>query len=184
MRPVSLLKRLSTIEDVTRLDLAGVACSIARTVDVLGDAWSWLIVRDLTIGLRRFEDLRKDLGISKQILTDRLAQLLDHGIVERTAYQDRPPRHEYALTTSGRELLPVLVALTQWGDRWMSTDGPPIVFTHHSCGRPEITLACSACQVPVTVDDIGLQPGPGGRTGPGTALIAQTLAGTSPAAGR
>lgn len=163
---------------MTRVDLASVACSIARTVDVLGDAWSWLIVRDLTIGLGRFEDLRKDLGISKQILTDKLANLQQHGIIERTEYQSRPPRHEYSLTDSGRALMPILVSLTQWGDTCMSPDGPPMIFTHHACGRPGLALACPGCGEPVTADDIDLHPGPGGRTGPGTVLIAQALGGT------
>lgn len=168
---------------MTRVDLAAVACSIARTVDVLGDAWSWLVIRDLTVGIRRFEDLRQDLGISRQILTDRLANLQTHGIIERTEYQTRPPRHEYSLTVKGRELMPILVTLTHWGDAWTAPDGPPMIYTHRACGRPGITLACAECHQPVTADDIDLQPGPGGRTGPGTALIAPALGRVGPAAG-
>lgn len=160
---------------VTRVDLAAVACSIARTVDVLGDAWSWLVIRDLTVGIRRFEDLRQDLGISRQVLTDRLADLQAHGIVERIEYQTRPARYEYSLTVKGRDLMPVVVALTQWGDAWLAPEGPPMIYTHSACGQPAIGLACAECHLPVTLDDIDLLPGPGGRTGPGTALIARAL---------
>lgn len=160
---------------MTRVDLAAVACSIARTVDVLGDAWSWMIVRDLSVGLTRFEDLRTNLGISRQVLTQRLTDLHAHGVIQRVEYQSRPPRHDYALTAKGHDLLPVLVAITQWGDKWMSPAGPPLVFTHHACGEPSLALACTACRQRVTPDDIDLQPGPGGRSGPGTALIAAAL---------
>ncbi|WBQ03241.1 winged helix-turn-helix transcriptional regulator [Kribbella sp. CA-293567] len=98
-------------------------CAIAQSLGVVGDGWELLIVRDLARGLDRFELLAESLRISRKVLTERLNSLLDSGVVERVAYQDRPVRHAYRLTPRGRALLPVLVALQDWGDRWLLGDG-------------------------------------------------------------
>jgi DNA-binding HxlR family transcriptional regulator len=153
-------------------------CSLARSLEVMGDWWSPLVLRDLYLGLDRFDQLVTDLGISRNLLTDRLASLVGAGLVRREAYQDRPIRYAYVLTDAGRDLVPVLLALTAWGDRWASPEGgPPIRFQHETCGRPTTpTVCCSECGEAVTADDISPRPGPGGRTAPGTALIATVLA--------
>lgn len=164
---------------MTRTDLSNVSCSIARTLGLLDDAWSWLIVRDLSVGISRFDQLHADLGVSRKVLTQRLADLTEGGIVERARYQDNPPRHDYTLTEKGRGLLPVLVAMVEWGDRWEPTDaGPPIRFHHRACPRSTITTSCRTCGEAVPAEDIVTRPGPGGQAGPGTTLIGNYL--TSP----
>ena len=101
-----------------RTSFAEMRCSLARSLDLIGDWWSPLIVRDLFLGVVRFDDLVEDLGISRNLLTRRLKALVDGGVVERNAYQLRPARYEYRLTAAGRELVPVMLALPEWGDRW------------------------------------------------------------------
>jgi len=120
-------------------------CAIAQSLGVVGDGWELLIVRDLARGLDRFELLAESLRISRKVLTERLNSLLDSGIVDRVAYQDRPTRYRYQLTPRGRALLPVLVALQDWGDRWLLGDGeltgtntpdePPAHRIHELVGR-------------------------------------------------
>jgi hypothetical protein len=105
--------------------------------------------------------------------------LVESGVITRTPYQDNPVRSAYALTEAGRDLIPILIALTAWGDRWFTPDGgPPIRFTHETCGhRTTATVSCSECGNPLAADDVTPSPGPGGRTAPGTALIATVVAG-------
>jgi DNA-binding HxlR family transcriptional regulator/peroxiredoxin len=98
-------------------------CAIAQTVSVLGDGWSLLIVRDVARGVHRFDELAAGLRISRKVLTERLGLLIGHGVLDRAPYQGRPPRYEYVLTAKGRSLLPVLVAMQDWGDRWLFGDG-------------------------------------------------------------
>ena len=149
-------------------------CSLARALDVVGDWWSPLVLRDLHLGLDRFEDLVRDLGISRNLLSARLDALVAGGVVRRERYSERPPRDRYLLTEAGRELVPVLLALTAWGDRWAGgEDGPPLHVEHRGCGQrctPEVR--CSACGEPLGAEDVDLLPGPGGRAAPGTALVA------------
>lgn len=152
-------------------------CSLARALDVVGDWWTPLLVRDLYLGVDRFDDLATDLGISRNLLTTRLNGLVDAGIVARETYSDRPLRHRYVLTAAGRELVPVFMALTAWGDRWTTPEGgPPAKFRHRSCGhRFTPTVACRACGEAITADDVVVEPGPGGRIAPGTAVLAQRV---------
>ncbi|MEA3077415.1 MAG: hypothetical protein QOF60_2323 [Actinomycetota bacterium] len=133
------------------------ACSIARTLEVIGDRWTLLILRDAFKGVRRFDDLQRDLGIARNILTDRLQKLVDHGVLTRTPYQSRPERFEYRLTPKGRDLSPALVALMHWGDKWLAEDGrPPLVLTHKRCGQPvDQSFICWHCDS--TVTPLGLQ---------------------------
>lgn len=158
-------------------------CSLARSLEVIGDWWSPLVLRDLFLGLDRFEQLVADLGISRNLLTDRLATLVAGGVVAREPYQEHPVRHRYVLTDAGRELVPVLLALTAWGDRWVTPDGgAPLQVHHDGCGTATTpTVCCSACGSALHADDVSASPGPGGRTGPGTALLATVLSG-APAA--
>ncbi|WP_306362203.1 helix-turn-helix domain-containing protein [Nocardia sp. CC227C] len=153
------------------------ACSIARTVDVIGERWTLLILRDLFAGVGRFEDLRRDLGVAPNILTDRLQRLEEHGIVSRRRYQDRPVRLEYHLTGKGRDLFPVLAAIVAWGDRWAGQQtGPPALLIHEPCGRPaDARSVCSECGAELNADTVRIALGPGGQPGPGTALLGRFL---------
>lgn len=121
-------------------------CSIARSLEVLGDRWTLLLMRDLINGVHRFEELRGHLGVSRDVLSRRLAALVAAGVVERRAYRDEGTRGRasYHLTEAGRELQPVLVSLMAWGDRHLAgTEGPPAVLEHVGCGGAvTTTLAC------------------------------------------
>src|SRR5262245_10743947 len=158
---------------------AGFSCSLARSLDAMGDWWTPLIVRDLFLGLDRFDDLVTDLGISRNLLTTRLAALVEHGLVERQRYSERPPRDRYRLTDAGRELMPILAALTAWGDRWATPPGgPPVVFRHRACGHDcTPRVACPHCGEPIASEELEVLPGPGGRRAPGTLLSSQVISG-------
>ena len=162
---------------MTRTSLAGVACSIARATDLFADAWTALIMRDVLLGVTRFDDIAEDLGISRKVLAARLARLVAEGVLARERYQDRPPRERYLATEKGAELYPVLLALMDWGDRWCATEaGPPVRLHHHACGRDTAPVTvCAHCREPLTVSDTEALPGPGGRVGPGTRVLAPLL---------
>src|SRR3954470_9045942 len=101
-------------------------CSIARALEVLGDRWTLLVIRDAFMGVRRFDDFQRDLGVARNVLTDRLTRLVEDGILEKRRYQERPERFEYRLTEKGLDLWPVLVSLMKWGDRHAPAEaGPP-----------------------------------------------------------
>lgn len=161
-----------------RTSLRHITCSIARTADIVGEWWTPLILRDLFAGISRFEDLRRDLGVASNVLTDRLSTLTEHGIVERRAYQESPTRYEYVLTAKGRDLFSIVVAFIQWGDRWAAgSAGPPTVLVHDRCGRPTTAkLVCVRCGGELTDDEVTTVAGPGGRTAVGTAVIGPLLA--------
>lgn len=174
--------RLATLVRERRTDVGhqcGDRCSLARSLEIVGDWWSPLIIRDLFLGLARFDQLVADLGISRNLLTERLATLIAGGVVIRHPYQDKPLRYHYELTAAGHERVPVLLALTAWGDSWTAdADGPPMRFRHGPGGhRCTPTVSCSACREPLTSHDVTVTPGPGGRAGPGTALVARVAAG-------
>ena len=160
-------------------------CSLARTLEVVGDWWSPLVLRSLFLGLDRFDELVEDLGISRNLLAARLVALEEGGVVMRQRYQDRPVRHRYVLTPAGRELVPVLAALTAWGDRWVApAEGPPLLFRHATCGHRTVPhVTCSHCGDALTADDLEPRPGPGGRAAPGTALVAGRVAARTRARG-
>jgi DNA-binding HxlR family transcriptional regulator len=132
-----------------RTSFAGMHCSVARTLEIVGEWWTLLVLRSSFRGLRRFDEIQRDLGIARNILTDRLNTLVDEGILERRRYQERPPRDEYRLTQKGLELYPVIITLMAWGDRWAFEAGeaPPVVLTHRPCGH-DVTplLACPRCR--------------------------------------
>jgi DNA-binding HxlR family transcriptional regulator len=138
-------------------------CSIARTLGILGDRWTLLIVREAFSGVRRFDDFRKHLDIARNVLTDRLQRLVDAGVLVQQPYQDNPPRNEYRLTESGRDLQPVLLGLMQWGDRWLAdAKGPPLQLEHVGCGQvTTATLVCGHCKEPLDVRNTRLGEGPG-----------------------
>lgn len=121
-------------------------CSIASALEIVGDRWTILILRDAFRGLRRFDELRRDLEIPRAVLSDRLRRLVDHGVLTKRAYQERPTRFEYRLSPMGVELSPILVALMQWGDRWLSEDGAPTVLVHEPCGTEvDLGFHCFQC---------------------------------------
>jgi len=119
-----------------RTDFGQMACSIARSLAVAGEPWSPLVIRDVYVGINRFDDLQRDLGISRKVLADRLKQLVGAGMLERRPYSERPLRHEYALTQMGSEFVDVLMAMVAWGDRWTAGEaGPPVLYRHRACGQ-------------------------------------------------
>lgn len=118
-----------------RSSWSDVDCSIAQTLDVVGDPWTLLVVRDAFFGLRRFEDFRRSLGIPRATLSARLGTLVDHGVMVTREYSDQPVRHEYVLTAKGRALGPILVAMLQWGDEWSAPDGPPVTLIDANSGE-------------------------------------------------
>jgi DNA-binding HxlR family transcriptional regulator len=128
-------------------------CSIAAALDVLGERWSLLALREIGYGVHRFARIAGYTGASRDILADRLRKLETTGVVERRQYSEHPLRYEYHLTEAGRDLFPVMLALRQWGDRW-AVDTP--VITHrHACGQPvHVDLNCRHCGQPITHDTI------------------------------
>jgi DNA-binding HxlR family transcriptional regulator len=146
-------------------DYENQVCSIAATLEVIGERWSLLIVRDVFLGLRRFEQIQADLGIARNILQRRLSTLTDQGVLERRLYHESPPRYEYRLTEKGLDLWPTMVALMQWGDRHASPPaGPPVVLEHRGCGGAvDGHRTCMECGMPLSVRDVRALPGPGAR---------------------
>ncbi|MQA96788.1 MAG: transcriptional regulator [Streptosporangiales bacterium] len=149
-------------------DLDSSACSVARTLAVVGERWSLLIVRDVFNGIRRFDDLQGHLGIARNVLSMRLATLTDGGILTKVPYREgrQRQRHEYELTQAGRELVPIMLTLMSWGDRHRpGGDGPPAQATHDGCGkRVRMVPVCGAGHVLPSAEAIALEPGPGART--------------------
>lgn len=138
-------------------------CSVARTVDLLGDWWTPLVLRECYYGVRRFDDFQRNLSIGRNILTERLNRLVDEGLLERVPYQDRPVRHEYVLAEKGRDFFPVLLAMMRWGDRWLADDaGPPVELHHLRCDHDmHVEVVCSHCREPVGLGDVRRRTGPG-----------------------
>lgn len=137
-------------------------CSIQRTLDVIGDRWTLLILRDVFRGVRRFSRIQADLGIARNLLADRLNALVDSAVLEKVPYQDRPLRHEYRLTEKGRALSPALVALMRWGDEHCGDGAVPTELVHDDCDtRLELQPWCTTCNAPVDPTHIGSRPGAG-----------------------
>lgn len=138
---------------VTRLDeLPGRRCSIAGALDVVGDRWALLVVREVSLGNHRFSDVLRGTGAPRERLSARLAALVEAGVLERRQYSDAPPRYGYHLTEAGRDLVPVLQALLQWGDRWVA-DSPPVELHHHG-HRIAAAWVCTECGEPTTGPDV------------------------------
>ena len=153
------------------------SCSVARTLDVVGERWTALIVRDILVGVSRFEPICRDLGISRKVLSERLTDLEEHGVIERVAYQEHPRRYDYVLTEKGVDLAYVLLAMKVWGDRWVAGEnGPPMVLRHERCGAvADVRPACSSCGEPLLPGEVTPLPGPGAQAGPGTSEIFKAL---------
>jgi DNA-binding HxlR family transcriptional regulator len=148
-----------------RFHYSAANCSIARTLGVVGEKWTLLVLREAFYGVRRFDDFHAALGCARNLLATRLKTLVAHGLLERVGYTDERGRgrHEYRLTDKGRDLFPAVVALMQWGDRWTAEDsGPAVQLLHRDCGQPvTVELTCSAGHVELGARDITPVPGPG-----------------------
>ena len=146
-----------------RTSVAHLSCSVAQTLDIVGEWWTLLVVRNLMFGQRRFEAIQSDLGIARNILSDRLGTLVEHGVVERIRYQEHPERFEYSLTEKGRDLFPVIAALMAWGDKWQAPHGAPVRLVH-ACGATAApTVVCDQCHEPLTLENVRVMSGPGRR---------------------
>ncbi len=152
-----------------RKSFADMDCSVAQCLEVVGEWWSMLILRDAFFGVTRFDDFQKRLGISRNVLHQRLDTLVAAGVLVRIPYSEHPPRSEYRLTDKGRDLWPVLTAMRQWGDRHAAPNGARIQLVHKGCGATtDVELVCAACHEPVGARDVRAVGGPG-RPGEETA---------------
>ncbi len=138
-------------------------CSAARALELVGERWSLLIIRNaLFAGHTRFGDFQRSLGVAPNVLTTRLDAFVAAGLMERRRYSEHPEHYEYLLTGKGRDLAPVIVALSVWGDQYAAPDGPPIVYEHSSCGSTlHQQIRCAACDEQVRLAGIKARPGPG-----------------------
>ena len=141
------------------------SCSIARSLEVIGEWWTLLILRDVFLGHSRFDDLQKGLGIARNVLATRLDTLVEHGVLERRCYDEARSRYDYVLTDKGRALWPVLVTLRQWGDEWVLGEGNEAVhMVHRGCGEATTAeLTCDHCRETMERSDIRITPGPAVR---------------------
>jgi DNA-binding HxlR family transcriptional regulator len=146
-------------------------CSLARTLSVVGDRWTMLILRDVFLGIRRFEAIQQDLQLTPHRLSDRLRKLVRDGILRRVAYEEHRGRFEYRLTEKGFDLYPSIATMTAWGDRWMAgRAGVPVELVHQPCGHKiKPKLICPSCSLKIDARDLSARPGPAlkGRGLPG-----------------
>jgi DNA-binding HxlR family transcriptional regulator len=142
-------------------------CTVGRAMAILGERWTVVVLREIFLGVRRFDDIRRHSGIPRQVLTNRLATLVDQGLLRRVPYQvaGARTRHEYRLTPMGLELQPILLSIAQWGDRHLADPaGPPLEFVHRDCGEPvHVELHCSSGHTIDEPRDVASMPGPGAR---------------------
>ena len=145
-----------------RKSFAGMDCSVAQCLEIVGEWWTMLIVRDAFLGVTRFDVFQERLGISRNVLQQRLERLVQSGIFEREAYSEHPPRYDYRLTPKGRDLWPVVNAMRQWGDQYAAPHGPPLRLVHRSCGHEAIgTIVCSECGEPMSARNVQAVPSEG-----------------------
>jgi DNA-binding HxlR family transcriptional regulator len=156
------MMQLSNLGLVERKSFADMHCSVAQCLEVVGEWWTMLIVRDAFLGVTRFDDFHERLGISRNVLNQRLTHLIEHGVLQKSRYSEHPPRYEYRLTAKGRDLWPVLTAMRQWGDQHAAPDGPPLEVIHKSCGNvTDAVMTCSRCGELLTSGDLTSVSGPG-----------------------
>ncbi|MFJ2082249.1 winged helix-turn-helix transcriptional regulator [Micromonospora chokoriensis] len=149
------------------LDWSVENCTIARAMEILGERWTLVVLREVFTGVRRFDDMRVRTGIPRQVLTNRLASLVEQGVLSREPYQEpgSRARHEYRLTEKGLDLWPVLVAVLGWGDRYLADrEGPPLTVAHRDCDAPvRVELRCADGHDVERMRDVVPRPGPGAR---------------------
>jgi len=165
-RALSSVTQPTTVGGVERKSFADMSCSVAQCLEVVGEWWTMLIIRDVFLGVHRFDDIQSRLGISRNVLNLRLRHLVDSGILVKLPYSEHPPRHDYRLTDKGRDLWPVLTAMRQWGDTYAAPDGPPVEVVHTRCDHiAEVVLVCSSCREPIGPRDVRAVDGPGAAPG-------------------
>lgn len=138
-------------------ELGELNCPIARSLSIMGDRWTLLIIRNAFMRTRRFDDFQKQLGITRHLLTERLNRLVEHQILKKVLYQESPKRYEYKLTEKGLALYPVIMAFTAWGNRWMNDDQkfPVISYIHKDCGqKTAVQMCCLHCGKPLTAANV------------------------------
>jgi DNA-binding HxlR family transcriptional regulator len=147
-------------------ELGEETCSMARTVSVIGDRWTLLILRDCFLRIRRFEDFQERLGVTRPILAERLKKLVDAFVLVKVPYQQRPVRYEYRLTPKGLDLYPIVMAIVHWGDVHMAgKKGRPLLHTHDLCGKDfDPMMVCSECGEPLAPRQVHVHPGPGAKS--------------------
>ncbi len=143
-------------------DIDKQVCSVARSLSVVGERWTMLIIRDAFLGTRRFDQFQSNLGITRHRLSERLGKLVEAGVLVKVPYHDRPVRYEYRLTRKGLGLYPVLMSLARWGDDWMDKgEGAPMEYVHTKCGKvTRPVMACSECHEPLKPEEVTPQLGP------------------------
>ena len=170
----------SILDVVERKSFADMHCSVAQCLEVVGEWWTMLIVRDAFMGITRFDQFQERLGISRNILNSRLTWLVDQGVLDKVLYSEHPPRYQYRLTAKGRDLWPVINTMRQWGDKHAAPQGAPMRLIHKSCGQvTEAVLTCSQCGEVLRPRDVRAAPGPGDLDG----LVETALASSPTAAG-
>jgi DNA-binding HxlR family transcriptional regulator len=142
-------------------------CTIGRAMEIFGERWTLVVLREVFNGIRRFDDMRVRTAVPRQVLTNRLASLVEHGILRREPYQEPGARvrHEYRLTAKGLDLYPMLIAIAEWGNRYLAEpEGPPLDFAHRDCGSSvHVELHCAAGHTVADPRDVLPRPGPGAR---------------------
>ena len=143
-------------------DIDKQVCSVARSLSVVGERWTMLIIRDAFLGTRRFDQFQNNLGITRHRLSERLGKLVDAGVLVKVPYHDRPVRYEYRLTRKGLGLYPVLMSLARWGDEWMDNgEGVPMEYVHQTCGKvAHPVMSCSECHEPLKPEEVTPRLGP------------------------
>jgi DNA-binding HxlR family transcriptional regulator len=145
-----------------RTSFEDVNCSVAQCLEVIGDWWTMIVIRDVFMGINRFDELQARTGISRNVLGERLTRLVDDGVLKKVPYQDHPVRYDYRLTDKGRDLWLVLTAMRQWGDRWAAPNGAPVELVHLGCDhRTEVVASCSHCGERIGPRDVRAVAGPG-----------------------
>jgi DNA-binding HxlR family transcriptional regulator len=145
-----------------KADYDGQNCSVARSLELVGERWTLLIVREAFLGTRRFDEFQKRLGVARNVLQARLERLVEAGILRRVPYQERPARNEYRLSAKGVDLWPVIVALLKWGDRHAAPLGPPMLLEHKDCGgEVDDRRRCTRCGADLEAWDVLARRGPG-----------------------
>jgi DNA-binding HxlR family transcriptional regulator len=145
-----------------RKSFSDMHCSVAQCLEVVGEWWSLLIVRDAFLGVTRFDEFQERLGISRNVLNQRLAHLVEAGVLIKVPYSEHPLRHDYRLTDKGRDLWGVITTMRQWGDKHAAPGGQPLRLIHKDCGEiSEALMVCSSCGEPIGARDMQAIPGPG-----------------------
>jgi DNA-binding HxlR family transcriptional regulator len=150
--------QLTMLWGMERKSFEDMACSVAQCLEVVGEWWSMLLIRDAFLGIRRFDDFQERLGISRNVLSQRLNKLVEEGVLQKQPYQQNPVRYEYLLTDKGRDLWPVLTSMRQWGDRYRAPKGPPVKVFHRKCGHAAaFELHCADCGEQVSHRDVRVE---------------------------